>query len=124
MAGCADHARGLHGLDEISRAIVADLEAPLHRRNGRLPAFRHEGYGLIIECVAFGVTAFATATTGSAKTASVAVATALQNILDIIRLPAFFPLLHNPVNLWVVHKGTVHPDGQARARRHVQHVTM
>src|SRR5690606_20415307 len=47
---------------------------------------------------------------------------AIENVLDVIRLAALLPLVHQPVHLVIGNEGAMDTHRQTGARRHAEHV--
>src|ERR1700761_4995399 len=45
----------LHGFDQSSRAVIADLQTALHPRDGRLTRLGDDSHRLIVQRISFGI---------------------------------------------------------------------
>src|SRR5690554_6881216 len=119
MTRRTDHSRGFHGIHQVRRAVVADLEFSLYGGNRYPPVFGDKGYGLIKQRVAF------VATTPFAKgwhTWQVLTFGTIEHIIHVFGFAPGFPGADHPVYFIIINKGTVYPYRQSRTWRQVQHV--
>src|SRR5690554_6595209 len=116
-----DHTGSLHGIHQIGGPVVADFKFALHRRDRHPPVFCYEGNRLVKQ----GITFIATASFREGWNARQILALGtIKNVVYVFRLASGFPGTDYPMHFVIVHKGSVHPNRQAGARRQVKHVSM
>src|SRR5690606_30410369 len=107
----------VHGFNQARRPIVTNLELALQGRNGRLARLGDEPHGFVVQGVIFLAVA-----ASAVKSAAATFIGTVQNVLDIIRLAALLPFVHQTVHLIVRDEGAVYAHRQTGSRRHVEHV--
>src|SRR5271156_6659195 len=115
MVGLADHALGLHALDQARRAVVADLQIALDEAGRGLALARHQRDRLVVEIVARAAALLIEAALAAAELL------VLGDRLDIGRLALVFQKADHLLDLGVGHERAVHA-GDAAAAGHVEHV--
>ncbi len=118
---CGHYAGHFHGFDHAGGAVVADFQFALHSGNRGAAAFEHESHGFVVKRIGFSVVVTATA---AALKAATGFFDAVEDVVVVFRRAAQLPGLHHAVHFIVRYERAMHPNRQAGAWRHVEHVTV
>src|SRR5690606_17099950 len=97
-----------HGFHQVGRAVVANLELALDRRDGYAATLSHERNSFVVQRIPFAVP-FTARTTPSHAGDALAL-TATEHLFDVVRLTPRFPGGNDPTDLIVGPNGPVDPD--------------
>ena len=115
VVGGADDAFGLHPLDQLGGAVVADLQMALHKARRGLALAAHQRDRLVVQLVARAALLVA------AEHLDRRAAVILGDIVDIVRRALRFQERDDALDLLVRHERPVHAR-DAAAAGHVEHV--